>query len=259
MQYKDYEGPIENLVAQHLDQIAHDHRVRIILAVESGSRAWGFASPASDYDVRFVYVRTRSEYFSLAPYKDYIEGIQDETLDINGWDLSKLLQQIHRANPSVYEWLNSTAVYRNDATMDAVREVARSYFARKPFLYHYYGTAKNHYEQYLRQDDVKYKKYFYVLRPILACDWIEAQKCPPPVPFQDLLDALVDGELRRDIEELRARKTTMTESETGPAFPSVHAFIERRLDHYAEIIPTLPDDRNPSWDAIDAVFRQCIE
>ena len=259
MKYKDYEGPVEPLVSEELNRIEEVHQVRIIHSIESGSRAWGFASPDSDYDVRFIYVRTADSYLSLAPHKDHIDGILDDTLDINGWDLSKIFQQIHRSNPNIYEWLNSPVVYRTTAdVMGKVREIADLYYSAKPFLYHYYGTAKNNFEQYLKQEQVRYKKYFYVLRPLLACAWIEQRNCPPPVLFDKLLDSLANESLRHEIEKLRAQKTQMNESETGPVIPSVHAYIEERLAYYSDYIRSLPDERHADWKAIDDVFREII-
>ena len=259
MKYHNIESTIEDLVTAELAKLSHTNHVRILHAVESGSRAWGFASPDSDYDVRFIYVRTPDAYLSLNPHKDYIDGILDETLDINGWDLTKFLQQIHRANATVFEWLNSPIIYQTThPVMEHIHLVAERYFAIKPFLYHYYGTAKNNYESYLKEAFVKYKKYFYVLRPLLACQWIEEKRTPPPVLFQTLLDNLPDLSLKHEIASLRIQKMQMTESEKGPVIATLHAYIEDRLSYYSSLIPTLSEDRNPNWDDLNRVFREIL-
>ena len=127
MKYKDFEGTIQALVDRKLDEIEEMEGVKILHAVESGSRAWGFASPDSDYDVRFVYVRPEQYYLRLDEKKDFINWELDETLDINGWDLSKTLQHFHKSNASLYEWGNSPVVYRGKS-----RRFQRAFFPAKP-------------------------------------------------------------------------------------------------------------------------------
>ena len=107
MKYQDYEGPAQGLIQKKLKEIEDGEQVRILLAAESGSRAWGIASPDSDYDVRFVYVRPEEYYLGLEEKKDYIDWALDETLDINGWDLTKVLRHFHKSNATIYEWANS--------------------------------------------------------------------------------------------------------------------------------------------------------
>ena len=148
-----------------LDRIEEQYDVKILLAVESGSRAWGFASPDSDYDVRFIYMRRPEEYLRVDPIKDVIEWQLDEVLDINGWDLRKALLSFGKGNPNVMEWAGSPVVYRKAEEWDALKEAAMHYFSEKSALCHYYGTAKNTYMGFLTGELVRYKKYFYALRP----------------------------------------------------------------------------------------------
>jgi len=101
----------ENIL-QELNAIEKKHGVRILHAVESGSRAWGFASPDSDYDVRFVYVRPARDYIRLDEVKDVIMWKDDGILDINGWDLRKAMIQFARGNATLFEWSNSPVVYK---------------------------------------------------------------------------------------------------------------------------------------------------
>ncbi|GFH96592.1 hypothetical protein IMSAGC003_03151 [Lachnospiraceae bacterium] len=112
MKYKDYHGTIENLINVKLDEIEEQENVKILHAVESGSRAWGFASPDSDYDVRFIYIRPMEYYLGLQKKKDFIDWELNEILDINGWDVSKALQHFHKSNATLFEWSNSPIVYR---------------------------------------------------------------------------------------------------------------------------------------------------
>ncbi len=174
-------------IQEKLTTIEKKEKVRILLAVESGSRAWGFASPDSDYDVRFIYARTLEDYLRLDEKKDVIEWQLDEILDINGWDLKKALLQFRRGNATLFEWSNSPIIYKKTPEWDRIYQTAKSYFSVKSSLYHYYATAQNTFSNYLTGEKVKYKKYFYALRPLLACRYIEEYHSIPPVLFDELL------------------------------------------------------------------------
>lgn len=118
-----------DIIEQKLNEIEQAKGVRILHAAESGSRAWGFASPDSDYDVRFVYVRPKKDYLRLDETKDVIEWQLDEVLDINGWDLKKALRQFVRGNATLFEWSESTIVYRTTNIWARIREVSTQYFS----------------------------------------------------------------------------------------------------------------------------------
>lgn len=265
MRYKEFEGPVEELVNRKLDEIEKNENVFILHAVESGSRAWGFASPDSDYDVRFIYMRRAEDYLKLQPIRDVIEWELDETLDINGWDLQKALRQYHRSNATLFEWANSPVVYRTTEVWKNIHEKASPYFAVKSSLYHYYGTAKKNFLEYLTGEEVNYKKYFYVIRPVLACLWIEEKQCPPPVLFSELLEAELgergangvrtDG-IRAAIEALLKIKAQMPESGCGPRVELLNHFIEAEIAHFKEVTDHLPDDRKEEWEPLNELFYQ---
>ena len=142
MQYKDFEGSIEELVALKLKEIEEAEHVTILHAIESGSRAWGFASPDSDYDLRFIYIRSEKYYLGLQTKQDFIDWELDETLDINGWNLSKTLQHFHKSNATLFEWANSPIVYYTTPAWKQIYDTAQKYFSCKSAMYHYYGTAR---------------------------------------------------------------------------------------------------------------------
>lgn len=254
MKYKDFEGSIEELVALKLKEIEEKEHVTILHAVESGSRAWGFASPDSDYDVRFIYVRPKQYYLELQPKQDFIDWALDETLDINGWDLSKTLQHFHKSNATLFEWANSPIVYRTTPEWQTIYMVSQKYFSCKSAMYHYYGTARKNYLAHLTEDLVKYKKYFYVLRPILACKWIEKKACPPPVLFQELADAVLESEYKEIVCQLLNAKVQMAESQKAPKIDLLNKYIEKELAYYKETIDAMADDRTADWTALNAVF-----
>jgi len=249
---------IKKEILDKLSAIEQKEEVRVLYAVESGSRAWGVESPDSDYDVRFVYVRCREDYLRLEEQKDVIEWQLDEVLDINGWDLKKTLVQFHKGNATLFEWANSPIVYKTTEEWKAVYENAKSYFSVKAALYHYYGTANSTFKQYLQEDQVKYKKYVYALRPLLACKFIEKEHAIPPVRFEDLLKQALPAELLAEIERMLEIKACSDEKDLHPKLPVIQAYIEKEIDRYGQLSKSMADDRNPDWTALDKVFLQIV-
>lgn len=190
------------LVPQKLRELEQTHDMRVLLAVESGSRAWGFASPDSDFDVRFIYVHKPEFYLRLEQRRDVIEVPVDETWDVSGWDLDKTLRLLFQANPALYEWLNSPITYFEDGFRERIAPLAKHFYSQKNMLYHYLNTARNNIKNYLQGDEVQPKKYFYALRPILACNWVLEQNSPPPVPFAELVEAELPPYLNSSVQHL---------------------------------------------------------
>ena len=259
MRYKDSEERIEDLISKKLKEIEEKEQVKVLHAVESGSRAWGFPSPDSDYDVRFIYVRPLEYYLGLQTKKDYIDWELDETLDINGWDLSKALQHIHKSNATMYEWMNSPVVYQTTSEWEKVKTVASQYFSKKSAMYHYYGTANKNYHEYLMEDMVRYKKYFYVLRPILACKWIEKRITPPPVLFQELVDEVLEEEMKPVVEQLLKKKVKMSEADKGERIDKLNDYIVKHLEYFKKMTGNMLDDRKADWEELNTVFIQLLQ
>lgn len=249
---------IEKEISKKLDEIEEKEGVRILHAVESGSRAWGFASPDSDYDVRFVYVRPKEDYLRLDEPRDVIEWQLDEVLDINGWDLKKALRQFSKGNATLFEWSGSPIVYHTTSEWEKIQQVSRQYFSEKAAVYHYYGTANSTFQGYLLGDTVRYKKYFYALRPLLAARYIEKYHAAPPVLFDDLLKLDMPQRLKDAIDELLEIKKKTTEGEENPHMPVIRSFIEEETARQKEIADALPDDHNKDWTALNTVFREVI-
>ncbi len=245
-------------IREKLDEIEKKENVRILHAVESGSRSWGFASPDSDYDVRFVYVRPREEYLSIEEPRDVIEYQLDEVLDINGWDLKKALRLFARGNATLFEWSGSPIVYRTTPEWSRVREVSKQYFSEKTAVCHYYGTANSTYREYLQGEMVRYKKYFYALRPLLAAEYIERYHEAPPVLFEELLKLELPAELRASLDELLEIKKRTTEKEENPQMPVIRAFIEEELKKQREIGDSLPNDHNKDFGPLNQLFRELL-
>ena len=259
MKYENFEGSARELVLLKIREIEEKEKIRVLHVIESGSRAWGFASLDSDYDVRFIYVRDKDFYLSLRDTKDYIDWELNEVLDINGWDLKKALQHFHKSNATLFEWSNSPIVYATtEEWQNLYRQAAGRYFACKSAMYHYYGTANKNYHAYLLDDMVKYKKYFYVLRPLLACKWIEEKKCPPPVLFDELFHTVLEDDMKPAVEDLLAKKVKMSEADKAPRIEKINQYIEEKLSYYKEAAESMKDDRNPDWEPLEKAFRDIV-
>lgn len=245
-------------VLSELADIERRHDVRVLFACESGSRGWGFASPDSDYDVRFVYVHRPAWYLSVEPQRDVIEVPISDELDVGGWELRKALQLMHRSNPTLLEWLASPIVYREDAAAaQRMRMLAPTFFSERKGRWHYLSMAVKTFRDHLQGETVRLKKYFYVLRPLLAAQWIDTGRGMPPMRFADLADAMVtDAQLRDEINQLLAIKMAASEAEYGARFPRIHAFIEQALA--AEAVPA--EIRQGSGDpaALDAFLYATV-
>ena len=223
------------IIQEKLEEVEEVHNVKILHAVESGSRAWGFSSPDSDYDVRFIYVRPIEFYLKLEKTRDVIEHILDDVLDINGWDLQKALRLLHISNPTLFEWTNSPIVYKTTDYFSDFKKHINGYFLQKSGLYHYLSTAESNYREYLKGEIVKRKKYFYVLRPLLACRWILENNCPPPMLFSDLLETQLEKEYVPVVENLILEKQNSPETGEGKRIDILNSFIEKNLVEIREI------------------------
>jgi uncharacterized protein len=235
--------------------------VRVCLAVESGSRAWGFASADSDYDVRFIYVHRADWYLSidLETKRDTIEQ-PPAVLDLSGWDIRKALKLFRKSNPPLLEWLHSPTIYREAGELaSAMRARLGRFYSRRSCALHYWHMAWGNYRDYLHGEVVWRKKYLYVLRPLLALRWIEQDRGPVPMEFARLVEATVDeADVTRAIGELVASKTAGADLDRGPRIGLLSDFIDRELAQ-AEARATaaaVPDaDRE---DDLDTVFRQVL-
>ena len=250
---------MRELILSKLEEIEKQYDVHILLAVESGSRAWGFESPDSDYDVRFIYVRKQSDYLKLEGIRDVIELPIDGTLDINGWDITKTLRLLYKSNPTLFEWFSSPIIYRKDAEFFSKFEpLLAEYFSTKNGLYHYLSMAKSNYREFLQGDVVKAKKYFYVLRPILACRWILDKAAPPPMRFKDLASAELPVGLQSEVDHLLNIKMNAPEIKMIPRVDAINKYLDVSIEEISSLIATLDEDSDKSWEALNSLFLSTI-
>ena len=246
------------LIREKLFEIEQTEHIRILHCVESGSRAWGFASPDSDYDVRFIYVRPLEDYLRLEKRRDVIEWQLDETLDINGWDVQKALRLLHGSNPTLFEWNLSPIVYKTTKEWAAVSAVMDEYFKLNSGLHHYLSTAKRTYHDQLKGDTVKLKKYFYALRPLLACRWILEFGTPPPMLFSVLKDRYLSGAVKTEVERLLDIKVNTPERRLGERIDIINAYLDAALEEIEGAIGSLPPERPHGYEKLNALFLELV-
>lgn len=229
-------------ILKALHHIEETQEVKVLFAAEAGSRAWGFASPDSDWDVRYVYVRNRDWYMTmdngrdvLDDYHKMMEGTEfnDQLLDITGWDLNKTMRMLRKSNPQLLEWINSPSIYIDLYGKD-LEELATKTLRLFPVQEHYRAMAKTNFREYLQGAQVRYKKYLYVIRPLMAAQWVRSRNSFPPVDFNELCDAIVpqyenSTELRHAIQCLLAVKNKSSEVAEAPRDPVLHSWIEREV------------------------------
>ena len=247
------------LVPEKLREIENEYNVKVLLAVESGSRAWGFASPDSDFDVRFIYKRPRNEYLKLDKSRDVIEIPIDDIWDVNGWDLDKTLRLLYKSNPTLYEWLNSPICYCRTDFCEKVTPLMNEYFSVKNTMYHYLNTARSTMKNHLLGEKVKPKKYFYALRPLLACHWVMENKTPPPVLFDELAEAMLPDGLRSSVDYLLDIKLNAPEKTEIKPISEIDVFLNDGIARFDEVMKNLPQENICGWDMMNEFFISEIE
>ncbi|MCD7801036.1 MAG: nucleotidyltransferase domain-containing protein [Ruminococcus sp.] len=242
-----------------LNDIERIYNVKILHAVESGSRAWGFASKDSDYDVRFIYVRPMEHYLALQKTTDVLNCELNDIFDINGWDIQKVLRLVYKSNPTIFEWSLSPIVYKTTPEFVTIKDTIFNYFSCKSGLYHYLNTAKSNYREFLKGESVRLKKYFYIVRPLLACRWILDRKSPPPMLFSELVDAELPAYMKPYIDYLLEVKINSSESEYGNKIHEVNEYIESEFVTISELISQLPNEEHNSWEMLNQLFLNIIK
>lgn len=248
---------VRRAVAAELERMERAEDVRVLLAVESGSRAWGFASPDSDFDVRFVYVRPVEHYLRLEPARDVLVWRVDEVLDVDGWDADKALRLLRGSNPSLFEWLASPIVYAEDRAFAVVRELAADCFSPVASAHHYLSMGRNHLAA-LAGETVRLKKCLYTMRAILAARWVVAERAPAPMLLRDLVDAELEEPMKGLAAELLEAKAAAGERGELPRIAAFNAWAAGAL---AQVTGALADLEPPApvpWERLDEAFLALV-
>lgn len=243
-------------IQNKLKQIELEKGVEILYAVESGSRAWGFASPDSDYDIRFIYKHDLNYYLSLWEQTDVIEFMTEDDLDGSGWDLRKTVKLLAKSNAPLLEWIYSPVVYyENEAFMNQMRVLAKDCFSPVACLHHYLGTTKN-FMDVCEQEEVKLKSYFYALRTALAAKWIIEYNTFPPVAFMELLP-IAPQNIQEKVKELMQIKANQDESYLHPKEILITDFLKEMVQFNMENAAGLRSGKKMSVE-LDGVFKRVI-
>lgn len=248
---------LQEQIQQKLDALQEQKNCRLLLAVESGSRAWGYASTDSDYDVRCIYYYPRDRYLAVRLPRDTVEWELNEVFDINGWELRKALGLALKSNLTVYEWADSPIVYRTCSWHEEFRHVLLKVLRPRMLASRYLGMAASTIHRYLMREEVPYKQYFYALRPLLAARWAIQERRPAPVPFADLRHLLPD-DMQGVTDELLMLRNGSSEKAAGPAHPAADAYIARELAALDELLKSMPDEVEPDTAPLDDFFRRVI-
>ncbi len=251
---------MEQKIIQYLKQIEEEKKIEILLACETGSRAWGFPSPDSDYDVRFIYRHKRDWYLRLNEKKDSIERMYDDNeIDLSGWDLKKSLQLLSKSNAALLERIQSPTVYlSNQQFMSGIRPLAENNYSRIATMYHYLGMCKNMFEAIKDQPEVKLKKLFYALRTAIACKWIMEKETMPPIELMAMMDGLqLESNIKHTIDDLIKLKLTQNEGYKHPAVVALNNYIEHTIIEAEIVAKTLPAAKG-KMDELNQFFRNML-
>ncbi len=248
-------------VMRRLAEIAHGNDVRLLLAVESGSRAWGFHSPDSDFDCRFIYVRDEDAYLSFTQPRDVIETPIEGLFDVNGWDLGKALRLMIKGNSVVHEWLASPHIYLANARfVAALMPIARAWRSAYADAHHYHGLLATQRGRHIAgRDEVNLKKYFYAVRPAMALQWLRERRDPPPMDLPGLLTGItLPAEVAAALENLREAKRVSSEVGMGPRIVVLDDYIEEQAQ-WGMKAKGRPPSPNPALVAqSNALFRAAV-
>lgn len=248
---------MDNIIKQKLLEIETQYEVKILLAVESGSRAWGFASTDSDWDVRFIYVHRPAWYSGVFPGRDVIEVMDGENnLDFSGWDLRKALALLYKGNPPLFEWLSSPIVYQMvPEAISELKTIAAEYYDIKSAIYHYIHMVSRNWETYVKgRSEVVTKKYLYIFRPLLACKHIEDTKTIAPMEIDRIVKYL-DPTIAEMFQELLTRKRANVELGRMPADHGFNEWIVNNLTYYKEYVNTLTQVKKDTKLLDDYLFK----
>ena len=247
-------------ILNYLKEIEEERKINILLACETGSRAWGFPSPDSDFDVRMIYVHEKDWYLSLSEGRDSIERMfEDNELDITGWDLRKSLRLLKKSNSPLIERIQSPILYRNNEKFrEGIRQLATASYSRIACMHHYLSMSAKIFEEIQAQDSYNLKKFFYALRTACVCEWIRTREDLPPIEFQNVLNGIeITSSLKEQIDRLIEFKLQANESYFHSGEKELFSYIEACLMQAKAIASDLPAAKAPI-DKLNTFFRAWI-
>ena len=249
------DGYVRNIILNELKELEKKENIKILFAVESGSRAWGFESKDSDYDVRFVYVRPLEWYMSISKRKNTLEVMINEDLDFAGWDLNKAVELLAKSNPPLGEWLNSSIVYtEKDNIIAEFDKLFDKYLRENALVYHYLSMASKDMETLREKREIKLKKYFYMLRSLLASKWVMLYHEKPPILLSELLTLVKNEAIQREVDKLLEIKKAGDESTKIVGNEINNEFIFDTKKEVEKMVKEIPNSKNTDLKFLDKFF-----
>jgi uncharacterized protein len=252
-----------------LKQIEKEFNLKILYACESGSRAWGFPSKDSDYDVRFIYVHKKEWYLSIDQRRDVLEVPKhdkisihvDKLLDLNGWELTKALRLFRKSNPPLLEWLHSTIVYYQESSaISKMKELESQLFSPIASIHHYLKMAKGNYRDYLNRREVKIKRYINIFRPLFAAKWIEKHHAFPPIKFTQLVeDILLTNEISIVLDDMIKLKKAGEVLDPNPRTELINHFVEGEIEHLEQYVREISVNKSDQTEVLNQLFRETLD
>ena len=252
-------------IDKRLASIISDHNVSIPWAIESGSRAWGFPSPDSDYDARMIYVRSIDQYLSPWTPRDVIEMPIEGEMDVNGWDLGKAIKLMLKGNAVVLEWLQSPIIYRGDENFrDQMLLLANQCGNRANTMRHYFHLGTQQWQRFLAMGDIApAKKLFYSARPALCLRWMRVhhERAIPPMEFQKLLhEAETPVEITDAFEHLVAAKAQTRELGNTEVSHEIRDFLNSEYQLAEDSLPSTTPPQPPEIiERAKSLFYDCVK
>ncbi len=247
-------------IETYLDKLKDEHKINILYACESGSRAWGVPSPNSDYDIRIIYNHSPDWYLSVNEKPDNIILIEDN-MDTQAWDLKKTLSLLSKSNIILFEWLQSAKIYGGcPAFRESLIELSEKYFQPRKAIYHYLGLSNALIKKHFEKETIPLKKYFIIVRSILASIWVKENQSPAPMLFMDLLPILEKHpKVLLAVHQLIRLKKETNDGKAIKRITALDEFIfesRKACSIYAE---ALPKQQEVDMEAIDLFFRQMLK
>lgn len=251
---------INKTILKKLNTLEQFYQIKILFAIESGSRGWGFESADSDYDCRFVYVHNRDWYLQVHKGRDVVELPVDAVLDISGWDLKKSLQLLYKTNMPLTEWLTTPIVYREVPEIrQKMLSLAKDYFSPISAMHHYLNMARKNYDT-LDTGTIRIKKFFYTLRPVLACMYIDKYNQIPPMNIHVLMQTLdIDDAILKEINALITFKKSCTEADTIALPFALKKYIDDTYVTHLEMVKSIKHHKNYDKEHLDAFFLEILK
>jgi len=249
---------MEEKIKKYLSDLEKEKGIEILLACETGSRAWGFPSPDSDFDVRIIYKHDKDWYLSLTEEKDTIEYfLENNEIDISGWDLRKSLRLLAKSNPPLLERIQSPIIYKVDKEfLTGINSVAQKTYSRIATIHHYLSMAKKAFEEVTNTEEYKLKSFFYALRASVACLWILEKEEIPPIEFGKMLNRLdFPANLKTRIGELIEIKSTISETYRHQGETVLIEFMKACIQRSENESQTLPASKGKMTDLNDFFLK----